>query len=77
LKPWLSPNRGSRSGRRQGLGCGDLVKNRVTKQPFNTKSDKMAGKPLMVGQVAAAMMKNGRGGQFVAEPLRDCAALNH
>jgi len=46
----------------RGLGlfwCVELVKNRVTKQPFNTKSDKMAGKPLMVDQVAAAMMKNG------------------
>jgi taurine--2-oxoglutarate transaminase len=46
----------------RGLGlfwCVDLVKNRQTKQPFNTKSDKMEGKPLVVDQVAAAMMKNG------------------
>ena len=46
----------------RGLGlfwCVDLVKNRQTKQPFNTKSDKMAGKPLVADQVAASMMKNG------------------
>jgi taurine--2-oxoglutarate transaminase len=46
----------------RGLGlfwCVELVKNRQTKQPFNTKSDKMAGKPLLVDQVAAAMMRNG------------------
>jgi taurine--2-oxoglutarate transaminase len=46
----------------RGLGlfwCVELVKNRQTKQPFNTKADKMAGKPLVVDQVAAAMMKTG------------------
>ncbi|MGA2588768.1 MAG: aminotransferase class III-fold pyridoxal phosphate-dependent enzyme [Bryobacteraceae bacterium] len=46
----------------RGLGlfwCVELVKDRKTKQPFNTKSDKMAGKPLVVDQVAAAVMKNG------------------
>jgi taurine--2-oxoglutarate transaminase len=46
----------------RGLGlfwCVELVKNRQTKQPFNTKADKMAGKPLVVDQVAAAMMKKG------------------
>jgi taurine--2-oxoglutarate transaminase len=46
----------------RGLGlfwCVELVKNRQTKQPFNTKADKMAGKPLVVDQVAAAMMKSG------------------
>jgi len=46
----------------RGLGlfwCVELVRNRRTKEPFNTKSDKMAGKPLLVDQVAAAMMKNG------------------
>ena len=37
----------------------DLVKNRETKQPFNTMVDKLAGKPLVVDQVAAEMMKNG------------------
>lgn len=46
----------------RGLGlfwCVELVKNRQTRQPFNTKSDKLAGKPLVVDQVAAAMMKKG------------------
>jgi taurine--2-oxoglutarate transaminase len=46
----------------RGLGlfwAVELVKNRHTKQPLNTKSDKMSGKPLVVDQVAAAMMKNG------------------
>lgn len=46
----------------RGLGlfwCVELAKNQQTKQPFNTKSDKMAGKPLLVDRVAAAMMKNG------------------
>jgi taurine---2-oxoglutarate transaminase len=46
----------------RGLGlfwCVELVKNRQTKQPFNTKADKMVGKPLVVDQIAAAMMKNG------------------
>lgn len=37
----------------------DLVKNRVTKQPFNTMKDKIEGKPLTVDQVAADMMKRG------------------
>lgn len=46
----------------RGLGlfwCVELVKNRQTRQPFNTKSEKLAGKPLVVDQVAAAMMKKG------------------
>jgi taurine--2-oxoglutarate transaminase len=46
----------------RGLGlfwAVELVKDRQTKRPFNTKADKMAGKPLVVDQVAAAMMKNG------------------
>jgi taurine--2-oxoglutarate transaminase len=37
----------------------DLVKNRTTKQSFNTMSDKVGGKPLVVDQIAAQMMKNG------------------
>ena len=37
----------------------ELVKNRVTKQPFNTMSDKVSGKALVVDQIAAHMMKNG------------------
>jgi taurine--2-oxoglutarate transaminase len=46
----------------RGLGlfwAVDLVKNRVTKEPLNTKKDKLAGKPLVVDQVAAEMMKGG------------------
>jgi taurine--2-oxoglutarate transaminase len=46
----------------RGLGlfwAVDLVKNRDTKQPFNTMVDKLAGTPLVVDQVAAEMMKNG------------------
>lgn len=46
----------------RGLGlfwAVDLVKNRATKQPFNTMRDKMDGKPLVVDQVAGQMMKEG------------------
>src|SRR5271154_941926 len=37
----------------------ELVKNRTTKEPFNTMSDKVEGKPLVVDQVAAKMMGMG------------------
>ncbi len=37
----------------------ELVKDRQTKQPFNTMKDKIAGNPTVVDQVAAAMMKDG------------------
>ena len=37
----------------------DLVNNRQTKQPFNTMRDKIEGKPLVVDQVAAEMLKRG------------------
>ncbi|MBX2990158.1 MAG: aminotransferase class III-fold pyridoxal phosphate-dependent enzyme [Bacteroidetes bacterium] len=37
----------------------ELVKNQDTKEPFNTKTDKVSGKPLVVDRVAAEMMKNG------------------
>jgi taurine--2-oxoglutarate transaminase len=37
----------------------ELVKNRKTKESFNTKEDKVAGKPLLVDKVTAEMMKNG------------------
>ena len=46
----------------RGLGlfwAVELVRDRRTKMPFNTKADKMAGKSLVVDQVAAAMMKKG------------------
>jgi len=37
----------------------ELVKNQKTKEPFNTKADKVGGKPLLVEKVATEMMKNG------------------
>jgi taurine--2-oxoglutarate transaminase len=49
-------------GEVRGLGlfwAVDLVKNRTTKEPLNTMADKVAGKSLVVDQVAAEMMKNG------------------
>ncbi len=46
----------------RGLGlfaAVELVKDRATKEPFNTEDDKMAGRPLVVDQVTGAMMKEG------------------
>ena len=46
----------------RGLGlfwAVELVKDRRTKQPFNTKADKVSGRPLLVEKIAAQMMKNG------------------
>jgi taurine--2-oxoglutarate transaminase len=46
----------------RGLGlffAVDLVKNRTTKEPFNTMRDKVEGKPLVVDQIAAKMMADG------------------
>jgi taurine---2-oxoglutarate transaminase len=37
----------------------ELVKNRKTKESFNTKEDKVAGKPLLVDKITGEMMKNG------------------
>src|SRR6267143_968937 len=37
----------------------DLVKNRDTKEPFNTYEDKVSGKPLLVDQIAAKMLGEG------------------
>jgi taurine---2-oxoglutarate transaminase len=37
----------------------ELVKDRSTREPFNTEDDKMAGRPLLVDRVTAAMMKAG------------------
>ena len=37
----------------------DLVKNRTTKQPFNTYSEKISGAPLVVDQIAAKCMADG------------------
>ncbi len=46
----------------RGLGlfwCVDLVKDRATKEPFNTPQDKAAKKPLVIDAVAAEMTKRG------------------
>jgi taurine--2-oxoglutarate transaminase len=46
----------------RGLGlffAVEIVKNRTTKQPFNTMRDKVEGKPLVVDQIAAKMMAQG------------------
>jgi len=37
----------------------ELVKNRRTKQPLNTKAEKINSQPLVVDKVAAGMMKEG------------------
>ena len=37
----------------------DIVKNRTTKEPFNTYSDKVSGKPLLVDQIAGKMLADG------------------
>jgi taurine--2-oxoglutarate transaminase len=37
----------------------ELVKDQKTKMPFNTKTDKVTGKSLLVDRIAAEMMKNG------------------
>ena len=37
----------------------EIVKNRQTKEPFNTYTDKVSGVPLLVDKVGADMMKNG------------------
>jgi taurine---2-oxoglutarate transaminase len=37
----------------------ELVKNRTTRQPFNTMRDKVEGKPMVVDQIAAKMMADG------------------
>ena len=37
----------------------ELVKDRRTKQPLNTMAEKIASQPLVVDQVAAAMLKEG------------------
>jgi taurine--2-oxoglutarate transaminase len=37
----------------------ELVKNQAEKAPFNTKTDKISGRPLLVDKIAAEMAKNG------------------
>jgi taurine--2-oxoglutarate transaminase len=46
----------------RGLGlffAVEIVKNRATKEPFNTMRDKVEGKPLTVDQIAGKMMADG------------------
>ncbi len=46
----------------RGLGlfaAVELVRNRTARAPFNTEEDKLAGRPLVADEVAAAMMKEG------------------
>ena len=37
----------------------ELVKNRQTKELFNTKADKLTGAPMMTAKIAGACMQNG------------------
>ena len=37
----------------------EIVKNRETREPFDTKADKLSGKALMTAKIAAEAMKNG------------------
>jgi taurine--2-oxoglutarate transaminase len=37
----------------------EIVKNRETKEPFDTKADKLSGKALMTGKIAGDAMQNG------------------
>ncbi len=49
-------------GEVRGLGlfaAVELVRDQKTRAPFNTEEDKLAGKPLVADQVAAAMLKEG------------------
>jgi taurine--2-oxoglutarate transaminase len=49
-------------GEVRGLGlfwAVELVKNRRTKQPFNTRQDKLSGKPLLVDAIGAEMLRRG------------------
>ena len=49
-------------GEVRGLGlfaAVELVKNRETREPFNTEEDKLAGRPLVVDEITGAMMKEG------------------
>jgi taurine---2-oxoglutarate transaminase len=46
----------------RGLGlfaAVELVRNRTSREPFNTEEDKLSGEPLVADQVAAAMLKEG------------------
>jgi hypothetical protein len=55
----------------------DLVKNQQTKEPFNTYTDKVSGKPLLVDQIAAKMLAEGVIIQAWVSPFCDRAAADH
>ena len=66
LEPFVGKLRRSRRNKSVGdvRGKGlfwavDLVKNQQTKEPFNTYTDKVSGKPLLVGQIAGKMLAEG------------------
>jgi taurine--2-oxoglutarate transaminase len=57
----IAPNHPS-VGEVRGMGlfaAVELVRDRQTREPFNTGDDKLAGKPLVVDEVARAMMREG------------------
>jgi taurine---2-oxoglutarate transaminase len=55
----------------------ELVKDRKTKEPLNTKEEKLAGKALVVDNVASEMMKPRRVCDPVAQSFRAGAAAHH
>jgi taurine--2-oxoglutarate transaminase len=65
---WLEPKLRALAAKHKSIGdvrglglfwALDLVKNRATKEAFNTMQDKAEGKPAMVDKVAADMLKRG------------------
>jgi len=61
-KSWKHSRHGTIGGRRarpRPLLAVEIVKNRTTKQPFNTMRDKVEGKPLLVDQITGKMMAQG------------------
>ena len=57
----------------RGLGlffAVEIVKNRKTKQLFNTMRDKVEGKPLVVDQIVGQDDGAGRGDSGLGQPLR-------
>ena len=64
----------------RGLGlfwAVELVQNRTTKKPLNSKEDKVSGKPMVVDRVAAEMLKAGVAIQSVDQPFRYRSAADH